>query len=120
MPVGRSEIITQATLRREESAIGATIFGELKPGERREFFYDRRISDRDSWFFHQEIGGQEVTLHYEVHPHGVLRISSNPNTKNEFIKDKELNDFLSATKIYHQLVMGQMYNHDRYSSEKAA
>jgi len=120
IPIRRTEPITEADLRSQESTLGATIFGELKPGERREFFYDKRIADRDSWFFHQEIAGQEVTLHYEVHPGGVLRISSNPNTKNEFISGQELNDFLSATHIYHGLVMSQMYSTDGYSGKKAA
>lgn len=124
IPIGRIEPLTEDHLRSQESAIGATVFGEIAPNERREFFYDRRIDCRDSWFFHQEIigqeGRQEVTLHYEVHPNGILRISSNPDTKNEFISGQELEDFLLAADIYHGLVMSGMYNTDRSSSKKAA
>lgn len=126
LPISRMEPITEAKLRSQESQIGASIFGDFKPNEtRREFFYDKRIADRDSWFFHQvvvdEKGEQvEVTLHYEVHPNGILRISSDPNTKNEFIFEKELNDFISATNIYHESVMSQMYLDNDQPSKRVA
>jgi hypothetical protein len=121
LPIGRTKPSTEHDLRNQESALGAMVFGELKKGEtRREFCYDRRIGDRDSWIFYQEFGDDEVTLHYEVHPHGILRISSNPNVPNEFIAGQELDNFLTAAKMYHQTVMSQMYDFDSYSpSEKA-
>jgi len=126
LPISRIEPITEAKLRSQESQIGASIFGDFKPNEvRREFFYDKRIADRDSWFFHQVVVDEkseqiEVTLHYEVHPNGILRVSSDPNTKNEFISKKELNDFITSTNIYHELVMSQMYCDNDQSSKKVA
>lgn len=125
LPIKRPEPITESVLRTKESEIGATIFGPMGPNEtRREFFYETRVGDRDSWFFHQEItnstGKEEVTLHYEVHPTGVLRISSNPNTGNEFIQGQELDNFLSATQVYHDSVMSQIYGQDSDSSKKPA
>ena len=121
----RAEPLTVTTLITRESEIGATIFGSMKPNEqRREFFYDGRIGDRDSWFFHQEVaestGPAEVTLHYEVHPTNVLRISSHPETKNEFIQGKEFTDFQSAVEIYHDLVMDKLYSEGQSPSKKAA
>lgn len=110
----RSEPLTDVVLRTRESEIGATIFGDFGPNERREFFYDGSNGDRHSWFFYQEITDPSgsvhtVTLHYEVHPTGVLRLSSSPYTKNEFISGQELDNFLTATRIYHDLVMSRLY-----------
>ena len=110
----RPKPLTNVALRTCESEIGATIFGDFGPDERREFFYDGSNGDRHSWFFYQEITDSSgsvhtVTLHYEVHPTGVLRLSSSPDTKNEFIFGQELDNFLNATKIYHDLVMSRLY-----------
>ncbi len=110
---------TAKELKTRESEIGARIFGPLKPNERREFFND----NERSWFFHQELTDQtgkvhSVTLHYEVHPKGVLRISSQPHVKNEFISGQELENFLSATDIYYERVMNQVYNRDHITGKK--
>jgi hypothetical protein len=120
----RPEPLTEAMLRARESEVGATIFGETAPNERREFFYERRIADRDSWFFYQAItdstGPKDVTMHYEVHPTGVLKLSSHPGTQNAFIKGQEHNNFMTATGEYHDRVMNLVYSDDPKSSEKAA
>ena len=105
--------LTEKDLKARESEIGSKIFGPLKPNERREFFND----NERSWFFHQELTDQNgkvhaVTLHYEVHPKGVLRVSSQPHVKNEFISGQELENFSSAIEIYYQRVMKQIYNRD--------
>lgn len=109
--LAKRTFLTEKQLKEKESEIGARIFGPIHPNERREFFND----NKKSWFFHQEITGrngvkQSVTLHYEVHPNGILRISSHPDTKNEFIKGQELDNFISATEIYYERVMSQLYN----------
>ncbi len=125
LPRRRETPVTEGSLKAKESEIGAKIFGLFAPSEtRREFFYDRRVGDRDSWFFHQEIadstGTKQVTLHYEVHPSDVLRVSSHPGTQNEFIQGQELHNFSSAAEIYHDQVMEQIYNPDAISSKKVA
>lgn len=112
-------VLTEKDLKAMESKIGAKIFGPVKPNERREFFND----NEKSWFFHQEITDSNskihsVTLHYEVNPQGVLRISSNPNVKNEFISGQELDNFVQAAKMYHELVMTQIYNQAPSSNKK--
>jgi hypothetical protein len=107
-------------LRNQESAVAATIFGPMMENDRfkevvREFIFDTRIGDRDSWFFHQVVLDKvantesEVTLHYEVHPMGVLRISSDPAVQNEFITGKELQDFKKSAEMYHELVNSHIY-----------
>ena len=112
--------LTEKQLKTMESEIGSKIFGPLRPNERREFFND----NLKSWFFHQEIVNQlgisqSVTLHYEVHPNGILRISSREDTNNEFIKGQELENFISATEIYYERVMRQLYNRDVSADKKA-
>ena len=103
-------VMTEKQLKAQESAIGAKIFGPIKPNERREFFND----NKRSWFFHQEITDpagiiSSVTLHYEVHPQGILRVSSKEDVYNEFIKGQELENFVSATEIYYGRVMREIY-----------
>lgn len=103
-------ILTERQLKAKESEIGAKIFGSIKPNERREFFND----NEKSWFFHQEITEKgkvisSMTLHYEVQPIGILRISSDPTVKNEFINGQELKNFIQATEMYHERVMSQLY-----------
>jgi hypothetical protein len=125
LPFKRLEPLTEDILRAKESEVGATIFGPVAPNEiQREFWYDRRIADRDSWLFHQKVveetGVSDVTIHYEVHPSGVLRISSHPHTKNEFIEGQELENFMTATDVYRTLVIDQIYGNNQVTSKKAA
>lgn len=103
-------VLTEQQLKAKESEIGAKIFGPIQPNERREFFND----NEKSWFFHQEITEKgnvvsSMTLHYEVQPTGILRISSDPRVKNEFINGQELKNFIQATEMYHERVMSQLY-----------
>jgi len=109
----KKQPLTEKKLKAMESEIGAKIFGPIAPNERREFFND----NQRSWFFHQEIVDksgftQSVTLHYEVHPNGILRISSREDTKNEFISGQELDNFMAAIQMYYERVMKQIYNRD--------
>lgn len=121
----RPEPMTEAVLHAKESEVGATIFGPMALNEiQREFFYERRIADRDSWFFHQAVstptGDKDVTIHYEVNPKHVVRLCSHPDTKNEFIEGEELRNFSTAVEVYHGLVMDQVYGDDTDASKKAA
>jgi hypothetical protein len=121
--IKRTESLTADMLRNQESKVGTTIFGELAPNEvRREFFYDRRLVDRDNWLFYQEIahstGPQKVTICYEVNPKHVVRHSSHPRTKSELIEGEELRNFLTSVKLYHDLVMAQIYGNDKVASKK--
>ena len=117
----RLEPLTEDVLRTKESEVGATIFGPMAPNEtRREFCYDRRIADRDSWMFHQELIDKEVTLHYEVHQTGILRLSSNPSTPNAFISGQELDNFVAATTMYRDMVISKLYDQAVYTGKKAA
>jgi len=122
----RLEDMTEEILRSQESAIGATIFGPIAPNERREFWYQTRHNGLDSWFFHQaktDAKGKDlgdITLHYEVHPNGTLRISSDPKTPNEFIHGQELENLLTATKMYRDMVLSQLYSSKPYIAQITA
>lgn len=118
------ESLTETDLMTWESELGATIFGEIKPNEHRNFFYETRSEDgRDSWFFDQiitDVAGNEhrVTHHYEVHPgqKGVLKVVSKPGQRNEysFVEGKELDNFLVACNTYRDFVKRQLYGNDNH------
>lgn len=102
--------LTEKELKAQESKIGSSIFGPLKPNERREFFND----NEKSWFFHQELADSRgtihsITIHYEIHPHGILKVSSQPGMNSEFLQGEELDNFISAVEIYYQRVMREIY-----------
>ncbi|HZJ34947.1 MAG TPA: hypothetical protein VFD55_02995 [Candidatus Angelobacter sp.] len=121
LSIRRTEPFTEDILKRQESAIGATLFGPRPSNEHIEFFND----NRESWFFYQCItdsmgASQSVTFHYEVRPEGILRVSNKADMKCEFIKGQEFNNFMVATDMYHKYVMSQIYDIDLSSDKKAA
>ena len=117
--LSKRPILTEKQLKAKESEIGAKIFGPIKPNERREFFND----NKKSWFFHQEITDSSnvvhsVTLHYEIHPNGILRVSSKSGVHSEFISGQELDNFVSATEIYYGRVMREIYGIEPSAGKK--
>jgi len=111
--------LTLKDLKNEESAIGSTIFGS-DPGTRTEFFND----NLKSWFFYQEVADKKgnkdsVTLHYEIHPDGILRIKNN-EINGCVIDGEELDNFVTSTRMYHTLVMNKIYKKKPYSDKLAA
>ena len=99
----------------ESSRVGAAIFGDMLPYEvQREFFFEGNDADGFChYFFHQamERDGtrRAVTLHYEVQPVGVLKISSDNRYDNEIIAGQELDNFVKATRVYHNKVINDIY-----------
>jgi hypothetical protein len=97
-------------IKKESREVGVGIFGELLPGEHREFFMDHE----GHWFFYKEIANtnnvsQSVTLHYEILPAGILCINSQSGIKGEFLEGEHLNNFMIATETYHALVQNNIY-----------
>ncbi len=117
------ESLTEEQLKVVESEHGAKIFGEIMPNEQREFVYDgQNDQGHISFFFHQVITDQgaverAVTLHYEARQEGTLRVSSDPKIPNEFISGKERDDFMTATEMYHDIIMSQVYKQDIKASD---
>lgn len=105
--------LTESDLKNQESEIGAKIFGKHDSNIVRGFWND----SPEDWYYHQSITGaagviDDLTLHYEVSPTNVLMISNKKEIPNSFIAGKELENFTTAAKIYHDRVMNQIYSDD--------
>ena len=82
-----------------ESALGRTLFGNVAPGHRREFFYYKK----NVWIWHED----GVTIRYEVRQNGVFK--STGGGRYEKITGDELEHFRAATKAYLELVKPRIY-----------
>ena len=76
-----------------ESSLGATIFGAIPEGHRREFFN----VDNDTWIWHEEwaVGNKQIcerTIRYEISETQVIKVEPGPHYTH--IKGKELNNFI--------------------------
>ena len=99
--------LTEADLINAESALGATLFGPIPKGHRREFFRYRH----NVWIFHESwLEGNkkcESTITYEVRENGVYKIPlGGEYTK---IRGKELENFCRATAEYLKLIKTKLY-----------
>ena len=109
----KPEVVTVESLKRKESAIGGSLFSTGRPNERIEFFND----NMRSWFFYQELTNasgnrHSTTLHYEVNPQGVLKVSTKNSLKCEYIIGQEYDNFMQATSLYYERVMKHLYKKD--------
>ncbi|MCL2444961.1 hypothetical protein FWD07_02470 [Candidatus Saccharibacteria bacterium] len=100
--------ITERDLINLESKVGATIFGAVPKGRRREFFN----LDPDTWIWHEEWTDengdmQQCTVRYEVSDKGVLKVL--PGLKYSMLKGAELENFRAATMEYVKQVSKQVY-----------
>ena len=117
--IGSRKPVTLEQLKSEESKIGSSMFG-LDSNVRTEFFND----NEQSWFFYQEVTGRRgekdsVTLHYEVHPEGILRIKNN-EINGCVIEGEELKNFTDSVRIYHDRIIDEIYKKNSDSGELAA
>ncbi len=99
--------LTEADLINAESALGATLFGPVPNGHRREFFrFQHNI-----WIYHEswtENGKHlESTITYEVRENGVYKLPLG----GQYIKIKgtELENFRKAVKEYAKLIKAKLY-----------
>ena len=91
-----------------ESTIGAELFGPVPAGRRREFF----CFDENNWIWYEEwqdVTGklQSATVRYELHGDGVLKIQE--GARYSYLEGAELENFIQATKVYHERVMNFIY-----------
>lgn len=99
--------LTLNDLINAESAIGATIFGPIPEGHRREFFHHTN----NVWIWHeswQDNGVErETTIRYEVRPDGVYKRPLGSS----YIKlhGAELENFRTAVKTYLTLIKQRLY-----------
>ena len=99
---------TERDLLDLESKIGAELFGPIPAGCRREFF----CVDEKSWIWYEEWRDQSgklqsSTVRYELHGNGVLKVQQ--GARYTYLEGAELQNFLQATKAYHDRVMSVLY-----------
>ncbi len=101
--------LTERELIQRESEIGAKIFGEPPHGCRREFFN----LDQSTWIWHEETIDHQtrqkntVTIRYEVHQKGILKVQE--GARYSFLEGQELENFLAAVRLYYDRVMQSIY-----------
>lgn len=82
-----------------ESALGRTLFGNVEPGHRREFFMHKK----NVWIWHED----GMTIRYEVRAGGVFKkVDDGVYHK---ITGVELEHFRAAAKAYLALVKSKIY-----------
>lgn len=111
--------LTDRDLLREESKIGAMLFGPVPNGHRREFF----CLDESTWIWHEEWKDEkgverQTTVRYELHPNGILKVSDGP--RYQFIEGTELENFAKATKVYYEETSKRIYKRDPKTGLKFA
>lgn len=111
--------VTDRDLLRQESKIGATLFGPAPKGHRREFF----CLDESTWIWHEEWRDEkgverESTVRYEIHPNGILKVSDGP--RYQFLEGDELRNFAEATRLYYEQTAVQIYKRDPKTGLKFA
>ncbi|CAN5706344.1 hypothetical protein BH23PAT2_BH23PAT2_01140 [soil metagenome] len=93
-------------LIRHEAKIGGSLFGEVKPGGRREFF----CLDEHTWVWHEEwiANGQRKvrTTRYDVRPDRVLKFQDGQYRS---VENKEALHLYDATQAYKTTVKEQLY-----------
>ena len=83
-----------------ESALGRTLFGDVKPGHIREFF----CLQQNVWLWYED----GLIIRYEVRENGVYK---RVGTKDyEKVTGVELQHFVDATKAYLKLVKTNIYH----------
>lgn len=108
--------LTERELITLESKIGATIFGAVPKGRRREFF----CLDEATWIWHESWKEKgvyhETTIRYEIHDNGVLKVLS--GARYEFISGEELTRFVTAVQMYYERVTRHVYGRDPQTGQK--
>lgn len=110
---------TGRELLRQESKIGATLFGPVPKGHIREFF----CLDESTWIWHEEWKDEkgierQSTVRYEVNTNGVLKVTEGP--RYQYIEGDELRNFAEATRLYYEQTSRQIYKRDPRTGLKFA
>ncbi len=85
-----------------ESALGRSIFGEIKKGHSREFF----CLKKNVWLWYED----GLMIRYEVRENGVYK-QVGKNTNYQRVTGDELQNFRNATKAYLKLIKTRIYSH---------
>ncbi len=118
-PAAPAPLPTERDLLRQESKVGATLFGPVPKGHTREFF----CLDESTWVWHEEWKDEkgvqrQSTVRYEIHPNGILKVSDGP--RYTFIEGDELENFAKATRAYYETTAREVYKRDPQTGVKFA
>lgn len=111
--------LTERELLSLESKIGATVFGPIPNGHRREFF----CLDETTWIWHEEWRDEknalrQATTRYELHEKGVLKVQE--GARYQYLDGDELKNFVLATRLYYEKVARDVYRRDPQTGQKFA
>lgn len=103
--------LTERELLTLESEIGASLFGPIPTGHRREFF----CLDEHTWIWHEEWFDANKklatsTVRYEVNEHGVLKVQE--GARYSYLEGEELRNFGIAIRMYYERVAREIYKRD--------
>lgn len=103
--------LTERELITLESEIGASLFGPVPAGHRREFF----CLDKHTWIWHEEWldANKKLvtsTIRYEVSEHGVLKVQE--GARYSYLEGDELRNFGIALRMYYERVAREIYKRD--------
>ena len=109
--------LTERELLKLESEIGATLFGPIPEGHRREFF----CLDEKTWIWHEEWTsgkGKQMTntVRYEINEHGVLKVQE--GARYSYLEGDELRNFGIALRMYYEQVARGVYSRDPATGQK--
>lgn len=95
-------------LIRKEAEMGGKLFGEVKPGGRREFF----CLDEHTWVWHEEWIGpdgkrQISTTRYDIRPSSVLKAQNGQSYQEVGLQEAE--NLLRAINLYEKRVVDELY-----------
>ena len=108
----RKSRLTEARRRdliRQESQIGAKLFGEIPKGHKREFF----CLDSHTWVWHESwsesLSGDKKTqtVRYEVRDNGILKSVNGQDYA--WVAEEEAQNLAHAAILYHQYVLSAVY-----------
>ena len=110
---------TERELIQRESEIGGHLFGPVPAGHHRQFFN----VDPTTWVWYEEWvddGGkhQTTTTRYEVHENGILKVQEGAHYY--YIEGYELQNLVSAIRIYYERVTREIYRRDPVTGKHLA
>ncbi len=103
--------VSEDALRRDylhrEAKLGATLFGPIPEGIRRDFF----CLDESTWVWHEswtDANGdiQHITTRYDIYPNTIIK---SQNGRRMTINAFELENFTRAVQAYYPLVAREVY-----------
>jgi hypothetical protein len=102
--------LTERDLINLEAEIGATLFGPIPRGHRREFF----CLDARTWIWHEEWMDevarklQTATTRYEIQDNAILKVQE--GARYSYVEGQELENLQMAIQMYYERVARELYH----------